>query len=264
MPEDKEDQTLDDFKNDFPTEESLQDSDPDFLTPKEPSEQEATHGKEEGEGHKNREHRRLNRRVEQERDALQELREANIAENARLQTLSEQRKFLEGLPKQTIDERINSIFSQDEVGRKGAAALQSLIDDAVEQAETRAVERLQETQQERDVAVRQESQFIDNELVDLEEVSGIDLTSNTPLGRKNRSDFLDLVEKFSPKDADGDVQEYADFEEVFDVFKQTRTRASNNTQNKSLASRGMARGSSPQQSVGDKATETALRNMGII
>ena len=261
MPHGKEDEALDEFQQDFPTEESLQDNDPDFLTPK--VAEEATHGNEEGDGRKNRQHRRLSQRLETEREALQELREKNIAENARLQTLSEQRKFIEGLPQKTIDERIDSIFSKDEVGRKGAAALQSLIDDAVSRAEERAVAKLQETQQERDVAVREESTFIDNELVGLEEESGIDLTSNTPLGRKNRSDFLDLVEKFSPKDSDGDVQEYADFDEVFSVFKQTRT-SGNNSQNKSLASRGMARGSSPQQSVGDKATETALRNMGII
>jgi hypothetical protein len=254
-----EDNALDDFKSDFPTEESLNEANPDFLDPK-PVEQ----AQQEDEGRPNREHRRTSKRLEAEKRALQEIREQSIAESAKLQVISEQKRFMEGLPTQTVDERLNSIFTQDDLGRKGAAALQSIVDDAVKRARAEALEDFHGNQREREQAVIRESEFIDTELAELEEDSGIDLTSTSPLGRKNRAEFLDMVEKFSSKDKDGDVTEYADFDEVFNVFKTTRKTGQNNTQNKSLASRGMARGSANTQVAGDKAVEAYLRSTGII
>lgn len=257
---------LDDFSNDFPTEESLQEANPDFLTPTEeqPTQVETTHGKEDDEeGRKNRQHRRTSMRLEAEKKALQEIREKNIAEAARLEVLSEQRKFMDGLPSKGIDERLITLYGDDDAGKKAAQITQSLLEDTAKRAREQALEDFQKVSREREEEIKANNEFIDSQLEEIEDESGMDLTSNSPVGRKNRAEFLDMVTKFSSKDGDGYVQEYADFNEVFNVFKQTR-KSGTNTQNKNLASRGMARGGSNQQMVGNKATEAALRNMGII
>lgn len=261
---DPEDNAADEFSQDFPTEETLQESDSDFLTPKDPKVEETIEEtKDDEEGRKNRQHRRTSLRLEAERKSLQEIREANIREAGRLEALSEQRKFLEGMPNQSIDERLLTLYGNDENGKKAAQITQSLLEDTAKRAREQALEDFQRASSDREREIKENNEFVDSQLEGLEDESGLDLTSNSPIARKNRSEFLDMVTKFSSKDSDGYIQEYADFNEVFNVFKQTR-KSGNNTSNKALASRGMARGGSNQQTVGDKATEAYLRNAGII
>lgn len=262
-----EDGVLDDFSQDFPSVDEIQSQDPDFLTPKDDGQQQPVlPPKDEDEGRKNREHRRTSNRLESEKRALQEIREANIREGAKLEALSEQRKFMEGLGGQAIDERLITLYGNDENGKKAAQITQSLLEDTAKRARAQALEDFQQVARDREQKIRQESQLIDSQLEDLEDDSGIDFTSNSPVARKNRNEFLDMVSKFSPKDEDGSIREYADFDEVFEVFQQTRKSGANggNTRQKDLASRGMARGGATQQSVGDKATEDYLKDAGII
>lgn len=259
----KEDNVLDEFAQDFPSADQMQNEDPDFLTPKPEGQQQTIDAPEGGEGKPNRHHRRISAKLEEERQALQEVREANIREAGRLEGLSEQRKFLEGLPNQPIDERLITLFGADENGKKAAQITQSLLEDTAKRARAEALEDFQTSQREAANLVRQNSVFIDSQLEELEDESGVDLTSDSPAGRKNRTEFLDMWEKFSPKGEDGLIQEYADANEVFNVFKETR-KSGTNAPNKALASRGMARGGPTNQSLGDKTTEAYLRNAGII
>ncbi len=96
----------------------------------------------------------------------------------------------------------------------------------------------------------------------LEEAYDVDLTSNSPTGKKNRAQFLDLVERFSPKDSSGNISEYADFEQVFDVFQKSQT--SDNTRQKDLASRGMVRSGSSSSKATTDAQLQYLKDAGII
>lgn len=212
---------------------------------------------------KNRQHRRTSQRLQSETRALQEIREANIKEAGRLEALSEQRKFLEGTQTQSIDERLITLYGSDENGRKAAQITQSLLEDTAKRARQQALEDFQQSSRDREREIKENNEFIDSQLEALEDESGLDLTSSAPIARKNRAEFLDMVTKFSSKDKNGDVQEYADFNEVFNVFKQTR-KSSNNTTNKDLASRGMVRGSSNQQSLTDKTNEKWLLQNGLI
>lgn len=260
----EDDNALDDFEQDFPNEEQSQKGNSDFLTPQDeqiaPIEKDSEDIQE---SNKNRQHRRTSAKLESERKTLQEIREANIKEAGRLEALSEQRKFLESTSDQTIDERLLTLYGSDANGKKAAQITQSLLEDTARRARELALEDFKKESRERERAVAEDKEFIDGQLQDLEDTSGMELTSNTPLARKNRAEFLDMVSKFSSKDRDGDIQEYADFNEVFNVFKQTR-KSANNSQQKDLASRGMARGGSTQHSTGDKAVEAYLRNAGII
>lgn len=73
-------------------------------------------------------------------------------------------------------------------------------------------------------------------LESIEETFNVDLTSN----RKMRTEFLDFVEKIAPKDANGDVIDYPDFEETFRVFKEMK-KPQPNLRAREIASRGLER-----------------------
>lgn len=72
----------------------------------------------------------------------------------------------------------------------------------------------------------------------IEESFGVDLSSSTASAKKTRNDFLDFVGRISPKDEYGEIKEYPDLEEAFDIFKSTR-KTETNTQAKQIVSRGM-------------------------
>lgn len=254
---DEDNNVLDDFSKDFPA----QNQGEDFLTPTTAQTPEQG-AQDEEEGKPNREHRRLNRRIDSERQALQELREANIREAALLEARSEQSRFLQDLPNKNLDERLITLYGNDENGKKAAQITASLLEDAVTRAEARALDKFQEAAKREEQEVRQNEEYIDTQLEDLEDESGLDLTSNSPMGRKNRKEFLDLVEKFSSKDGDGNVTEYADFGQVFDTFRQSHGR--DNSRSKNLASRGQVQGGSSNVKSKDIAMETYLKNNGII
>ena len=94
-----------------------------------------------------------------------------------------------------------------------------------------------------------------NELVDgfqnIEDTFDVDLTSNNPQARKERSDFVDFIKRVSPKDEEGQVIQFPDLEETYKLFKETNKPESNNRA-KDLSSRSMAR--SGDASTGQPAT----------
>ena len=85
-----------------------------------------------------------------------------------------------------------------------------------------------------------------NELVDgfqgIEDAFDVDITSNSPQARKERSEFVDFIKRVSPKDEDGQVIQFPDLEETYKLFKETN-KPESNTRAKELSSRSMARSS---------------------
>lgn len=274
MPNGKKDESgLDDFQQDFPQQQQTDDSlEQDF-----PSQQPGDNGLDDAhqdaqqqlddamqgqqqqkqEPHKNRHHRRLESKLQAER-------ESNIQLAARLEALTEAAKFRNDFRETTVDERLVTLYGSDENGMKAARITQSLMEDYGKRAREEALKDFKAEQAAREARISEDQKFVDSSLEDLEDEHGIDLTSDTPAGRKNRADFLTMVEKFSPKDGNGNIQDYADFDEVFDVFQQTRKSGRDNSQNKSLASRGMARGGSSARPTVDKAAERYLLENGLI
>lgn len=102
---------------------------------------------------------------------------------------------------------------------------------------------LAELQQQAD-AEQQEDVQAEEELSQgfetIEEEFGVDLTSNSPQARKTRSDFIDFVTRIAPKDREGQVVQFPDFEETYRLFKDTR-KVDSNSKAKELASRSMNR-----------------------
>lgn len=110
------------------------------------------------------------------------------------------------------------------------------------QAEERAFSRLSKAQQEEVQAERKAEEELENALDDIEERFEIDITSNEPVAKKTRVDFLKFVERIAPKDKYGEINEYPDMLEAFETFKEMKAKPSSASKAKDLSSRSMSRG----------------------
>lgn len=117
-------------------------------------------------------------------------------------------------------------------------ALEKSLSNVDERATAKAVERLQQVQQEAVEREQREITEAESELEegfdDIESHYGIELTD------RQKQAYKEFLVRIEPR---GGYDEYPDFIETFDVFKNSYKRSSN-TQAKALASRGLERSSS--------------------
>lgn len=111
--------------------------------------------------------------------------------------------------------------------------------DAVRAEARSATETLQ---QERQATQRAEKELTDG-FESIEDSFNVDLTSNDPLARKTRGEFIDFIQRVAPKNADGEILAYPDFQETFTLFQETKKRGPVVNRSKSIASRSMERSS---------------------
>lgn len=139
-----------------------------------------------------------------------------------------------------------TLFGNDTPEKVAALqALENSLANVDERATQKAVERLQEYQQE---SVQKEERElaeafdeIEEGFEDIENHFGIELTN------RQKSAYKEFLLKVEPK---GGYQEYPDFVETFDVFKNyVKANRPSNAQAKALASRGMERSSSNSDTV---------------
>ncbi len=248
-----EEGALDEFSKDFSQEKTIDD----FSDQETPMQETAedVEGEEKGTERKNRHTRRLETKLQQER-------ESNIHLAAKLEALSESQKFSRDVAGLEPDEALLTLYGNDENGKRAAQITQRLLNDTAQKAKAMALEEIRSAQAAEAAEVRESEEFIDDQLESLEDESGIDLTSNSPLGRKNRTEFLSMVERLSPKDEEGNIKEYADFGEVFETFQERKAKPT--SRQKDLASRGMIRSGSTTEALKDTAGESYLKNLGII
>lgn len=196
---------------------------------------------------KNRQHRRLEQKLQRER-------ESNIALAERVKILSEQDKFAQDVE---IDPRIAKMFDTSEVGKENALRLHEVMQDMSARAKQEALQEIQNQQvKEREEQKSYES-FIDDELEGLEDQFNVDLTSDAPQARKARREFLEMVQKLSPKDDEGTITGYADFGAVFEEYQSKHTEKVDNTRQKEIASRSMQK--SGQSSGGEPKITPGFR-----
>lgn len=182
---------------------------------------------------KDRRHRRLEQRLQAER-------ESNIALNARLQTLSEMDKFAKD--NSDVDPDIAKIFDSSDAGKENALRFSAVLKRVKDEAKEQAISEIEE----RDAAakaeqVKYESQ-IDNELEALEDSYNVDLTSDAPKARKARRELLEMVQELSPKGDDGTITGYADFDATFRQYqKSSQDTRQDNSRQKEIAARSMQR-----------------------
>ena len=196
-----------------------------------PEKAESAEVEETPEPRKNRHHRRLEKQLEEARI------EAARAE-ARAQALLEMNV---GKRSDEVDPLLLQLYGSEERGKEAALIHQKLIDSAVEKAREQALQEFNANQSAR-LREEQEAQAaIDSAFETVEDTYNVDLTSNSPAARKARTEMLELLERLSPKDAEGNIKEYADMSAVYDVYQSTR-KESASTRQREAASRSMVKG----------------------
>lgn len=191
---------------------------------------------------KDRRHRRLEARLQSER-------ETNIALTERIKTLSEMDKFTKEVGDEVIPD-IAKMFDSTDIGKENALRLSKVIRNERQQAKEDALQAIEERHKEEVEKQKEYETFIDNELEILEDQYNVDLTSDSPKARKTRREFLGLVQDLSPKDETGEITNYTDFESTFKVFQKTQTEEKvDNTRREEIASRGMQRSNSTELTV---------------
>lgn len=191
----------------------------------------------EDEPRKNRRHRRLE-------EALQRERESNIALNERVRTLAEMTEARNSEKENLkVDERFVRLFGDNEQGKEISRHFTQILAETKFEAKEEAIREFEQQQVETVQQQRQYEQLIDDQLESLEDAYNIDLTSDAPKARKARREFLELVQDLSPKDEDGTITDYADFDSTFQVYQKTSQERPDDSQNRrrDIASRSLGR-----------------------
>lgn len=185
---------------------------------------------------KNRRQRRLEAKLQSER-------ESNIILAERLRAATEEKKAVQENP--DVDPRLIRIFGVGEKETELAKLFTGLLSETKESAREEALNEIAQIEQSGQAEVAKAEEAIDLQLEAIEDKYGIDITSNTTQATKARTQFLELVEKLSPKDAEGNITEFADFGTAFELYQDKYSEKIDNSRNKSIASRSMTRSSSP-------------------
>ena len=78
----------------------------------------------------------------------------------------------------------------------------------------------------------------------IQDTFGVDITSNKPQAVATRKEFIDFVKRVAPKDDDGQVVEFPDLEETFQLFQDIqKSKQPTSNRAKELAARSTARSS---------------------
>lgn len=229
---------VDNFFSNLPSQDK-QDADIFDEKPKEPVTEPE---KEEDEGQvtrKNRAYRRLEEKYERERESA-------IALNERVRLLSEQ---VESISKRSTTEKESvdmpaewvALYGSNDDAMKAWKLQGTFLNKFKEEARDEAIKEFERREEARLSEEKQFESFIDSGLESLEDKYNVDLTSDAPKARKARREFLEMVQKLSPKDANGTITGYADFESTFEIYKAQKVETPDNTRRKDIASGTMTR-----------------------
>lgn len=203
---------------------------------------------------KNRRHKRL-----EEKNQI--LRDENIQLAARLQGVSEAKKFTAEAEGGEYLKSVEKIYGTDSPEATAATELlKGALKGVEDRATNRALEIFRKEQQEQAEAVKQEETKLDSMLEELEDDYGIDLTSAS--AQSTKRGFFTLLERMSPKDGQGNILHYADHHAVFEQYKSQLKKPDNRA--KDLSSRSMVNSASGESKKVDDASLKYLREEGII
>lgn len=215
---------------------------------------------EDDEPHKNRRHRRLEAQLTEER-------EARIAAEARAQALSETPRFREDTQDISVDQRWLQMYGDSPASRTAWKLQQEMFDDYTARAKDEALKQIKEEQRQEQVQQKEFESFIDSQLETIEDEFNVDVTSDAPAARKARREFLEMVQKISPKDEQGNISAYSDFGATWEAYQLKRSTEKNpgtTERQKEIASRSMRKsGGVDVQQANDDSTIRFLRDQGI-
>lgn len=203
---------------------------------------------------KNRHHRRLEKQLQDERDAriLMEGKLKAIDENSNSSI--------------QVDERLSRMYGTEEGGKEAALLHQQILNDEIAKAKKEIIDSVHEERVREQQEVKRQEEYIDSELESLEDDLGIDLTSNAPSAKKARNGFLEALMKLSPKDESGNIKEYADAGSAWEYYTlKNPVKPSKTAQRqKELSSKGMDNpGNADATKAKDDSQRDYLRSIGI-
>lgn len=200
---------------------------------------------------------KFNRRERRLQAKLQAERESSIALAARLEALTEAQKFSRETTPQ-VDETLSRIYGTNTPEAIEATnLLQKALANVESRATEKALEKFREEMKAEKATIANENKTLEGMIEEIEDETRLTVDGQT------RKAFFSLLEKLSPKDAEGNVKEYADHHAVWEELQ--ARKQTQNTRAKDLASRSMVRtGASPATSVESGATERWLKENGIL
>lgn len=206
---------------------------------------------------KNRRHRRLEEKLQNER-------EANIYMASRLQALSETSKFL---GENSADKHLDGIDRIYGTDSPEATAATELLKNALKGVESRATEKALEIfrkeQRANSEIENREVTRVRSMIEDIEDTYNVDMTSKNPEAEKIQEGFRKTIEKLSPKDANGHIIEYADPHAAWEVFSERLKKRPDNRA-KDLSSRSMVNSGTSESKLQDDSQIRFLKENGII
>ena len=193
---------------------------------------------EETESKKNRRERRLEAKLQAER-------EAGIAMAERIKVLSELagQKQDKSSVEEDIDPRIARVFGDYEKGKEISKEFTSILKDLTQKAREEAITEFEERQNQSVVQAKEEEnsyvEYLKAEFDKIEDAYDVDLEGDA----ETRGQFVDFIARLSPKDEEGNIKDYPDIEEAWDTFQATK-QAPNNARRDEVASRSMVKSGS--------------------
>lgn len=113
----------------------------------------------------------------------------------------------------------------------------------LQMAEDRAFNRLSQKEQEAQKRDQEAQQELENAFDNIEETYDVDISSNSPIAKKTRQEFVTFVERIAPKNRAGEIVDYPDMASAWETFSEIKKATTQPSRAKELASRGMARSS---------------------
>lgn len=192
-----------------------------------------------------------NRRERRLRERLQSEREAAIALAAKLEAITSAQEL-----RQQPDRHMEAIErlygTETPEAREATSILKTVLSSVKEEAKSEALRELRiERERERQEVAQAESQ-LERHIESLEDEYRVDITG------QERTGFLKMLEKMSPKDEDGNITHYADPKAVWEVYQSSKKR--DNTQAKSVASRSLATSTKSGSNVSDDVYAQFIRD----
>lgn len=167
-------------------------------------------------------------------------REKEIEE--RLSSKFGDRKETIQAPDTRMEEVLTRIIGNDTPERvQGIKDMKELLTGLTGKAKAEAIAELESRQNAEVEADREAEQELETAFDNIEENFDVDISSNNPIAKKTRQEFVAFVEKIAPKDRNGDIVDYPDMNSAWEMFDERRKSTATPSRAKELASRSMAR-----------------------
>jgi hypothetical protein len=197
---------------------------------------------------KNRHHRRLEQKLQEEREASIQMAATIKAQKDLIDSLNESGKFRKEVNADVNDTGLKGwlkIYGDTPEHREAYEVLKNNIISPISQKAEKLEKELEEIKNRDSVEKQQVKEFegfLDKQFENIEDTYDVDITSDSKEAEKTRNEFIDLIKQLSPKDEEGNITSYADFNGVWEIYQSRQTKEDNSVSEKrnEIASRSMA------------------------